>query len=109
MPFAVILLLAAWVLLFLSTRYVSVASMGAALLLPLITHIGARFHHVGNDHSQPTLWQAGLWNKPLFAMSCAIALLAIWSHRGNIRRLLNGTENRFHRKPKQAYTPPDSH
>ena len=102
MPFAVILLFAAWALLFLSTRYVSVASMGAALLLPVITHLGARFHHVANDPSQPSLWQAGLWNKPLFAMSCAIALLAIWSHRANIRRLLNGTENRFQRKSKSS-------
>ena len=96
--FGVLLLLVVWALLFLTTRYVSVASMGAALSLPLLTHLGARFHHVGNDPAAPTLWQAGTWNKPLFALTVAIAVMAVWKHRGNIRRLVDGTENRFSRK-----------
>lgn len=96
--FGVMLLLVVWALLFLTTRYVSVASMGAALSLPLLTHLGARFHHVGNDPAAPTLWQAGTWNKPLFALTVAIAVMAVWKHRGNIRRLVDGTENRFSRK-----------
>lgn len=96
--FGVLLLLVVWALLFLTTRYVSVASMGAALSLPLLTHLGARFHHVGNDPAAPTLWQAGTWNKPLFALTVAIAAMAVWKHRGNIRRLIDGTENRFSRK-----------
>lgn len=99
--FGVMLLLVIWALLFLTTRYVSVASMGAAAALPLLTHIGARFHHVDNDKSLPTLWEAGTWNKPLFALSVAIAVMAIWKHRSNIQRLLNGTENRFVPKSKR--------
>ena len=30
-----------------------------------------------------------------FSFSVVIALLVIWMHRANIKRLLNGTENRF--------------
>lgn len=98
MPAAIVILLAVWVLLFLSTRYVSVASIGAAAVLPVLTHLGARFHHVNNDKSLPTLWEAGTWNKPLFTFSVVIAVLAIWKHRSNIQRLRAGTENRFERK-----------
>ena len=97
MPFGVVLLIAVWLLLFVITRYVSVASIGAAAALPILTHIGARFHK-GPDGL--TLWEAGTWNKPLFVFSVVIAVLAIWKHRGNIQRLMNGTENRFQPKKK---------
>jgi glycerol-3-phosphate acyltransferase PlsY len=99
--FGVLLLALVWLGLFLATRYVSVASIGAAAALPLVTHLGARFHHVNNDRTLPTLWQAGTWNKPLFAFTLAIAILAIWKHRANIRRLLAGSEHRFVPKSKQ--------
>ena len=98
--FGVLLLGFLWVALFLGTRYVSVASIGVAAALPLVTHLGARFHHVNNDPSLPTLWQAGTWNKPLFAFTAAIAVLAIWKHRANIRRLRAGTEHRFTRRKR---------
>ena len=98
--FGVCLVMLVWLGLFLTTRYASVASMGAAAALPVITHLGARFHHVNNDPLQPTLWKAGVWNKPLFVFSIVVAVLAIWKHRSNIRRLIQGTENRLERKPK---------
>lgn len=103
--FGVMLLLIIWAVLFLTTRYVSVASMGAAAALPVITHLGARFHHVDNNKALPTLWEAGTWNKPLFALTLAIAVMAIWKHRANIQRLRDGTENRFVPKSKRG-TPP---
>lgn len=99
MPFAVVLLLAVWFAVFAATRYVSAASIAAAAALPVLTHIGARFHK-GPDGR--TLWEAGTWNKPLFVFTVIIAVLAIWKHRANIRRLLDGTENRFERKKKPA-------
>lgn len=98
MPAAIVLLIVVWALLFFTTRYVSVASIGAAMVLPVLTHMGARFHHINNDKAMPTLWEAGTWNKPLFAFSVVIAVLAIWKHRSNIQRLRNGTENRFSKK-----------
>lgn len=96
--FGVALVLLIWLGLALTTRYVSVASMGAAVALPVMTHLGARFHHLENDPAKPTLWEAGLWNKPLFGLAVAIAVMAVWKHRANIQRLLAGTENRFGRK-----------
>jgi glycerol-3-phosphate acyltransferase PlsY len=96
--FGVLLLLVIWFAIFRTTRYVSVASIGAAAALPVLTHLGTRFHHVNNDKSLPTLWEAGTWNKPLFVFSVIIAALAIWKHRTNIKRLMNGTESRFEPK-----------
>ncbi len=92
MPFAVLLLMVVWVLLFLTTRYVSVASVGAAVALPLLTLWGSWHHGRIQD---------GTWNKPLFVFSLVIAILAIWKHRTNIQRLCNGTENRFTPKSKR--------
>lgn len=88
-PFGMCLVAVAWALLFFTTRYVSVASMGAAVILPLLTLWGSWHHGRIQD---------GTWNKSLFALSVAIAVLAVWRHRGNIRRLMDGTENRFERK-----------
>lgn len=89
MPFAVLLLLVVWLLLILITRYVSVASMGAACALPLLTLWGSWHHGRIQD---------GTWNKPLFVFSIIIAVLAVWKHRANIQRLREGTEPRFDRK-----------
>ncbi len=100
MPAAILILVLIWLVLFKITRYVSVASIVAVALVPIITHLGARFHHVHNDKSLPTLWESGTWNKPLFAFSVLVALLGIWKHRSNIKRLIAGTENRFEKKSK---------
>jgi glycerol-3-phosphate acyltransferase PlsY len=89
MPFAVLILAGLWLLLFFTTRYVSVASMGAAAVLPLVTLWGSWHHGRIQD---------GTWNKPLFILTIVIAALALWKHRANICRLREGTENRFHRK-----------
>lgn len=98
-PLAVLILIGVWLLLFLTTRYVSIASMGAAAAVPVITHLQERLARNAEGLSP---WQAGTWNKPLFAFTLIIAVLAIWKHRSNIRRLLDGTENRFVPKSKRA-------
>jgi glycerol-3-phosphate acyltransferase PlsY len=92
MPMAVLILVFVFIIVFMLTRYVSVASMAAALVLPIMTHLGARFHKTPEGIS---LWEAGTWNKPLFVFSILIATLAIWKHRTNIIRLRDGTESRF--------------
>lgn len=89
MPFAVLILLAIWLLLFLTTRYVSVASIGASVSLPFLTLWGSWHHGRIQD---------GTWNKPLLVFSVVIAVLAVWKHRANLSRLRNGTELRFSRK-----------
>lgn len=93
MPFAVGLLILVFLAVFLTTRYVSLASIIAAAALPLLTLWGSWHHGRIQD---------GTWNKPLFVFSLTIAILAVWKHRSNIERLRNGTEHRFTRKPKSA-------
>jgi glycerol-3-phosphate acyltransferase PlsY len=86
MPAAVVLLLVVFIITLATTRYVAVASSVAAISLPILTHLGARFHG---------RWEDGTWNKPLFFFSLAIAILAVWKHRTNFSRLREGTESRF--------------
>ncbi len=72
--------LACWgtfALLWLTTRYVSLGSVGAAAVFPIMT--GIVFHNTG-----------------VTVLSALIAALVIWAHRENIRRLCSGTENKFH-------------
>ncbi len=93
MPAAVLILAAIWLLVFGISRFVSLASIVAAAALPLITLLGSWLHgKIQND----------TWNKPLFGFSVLIAVLAIWKHRSNIQRLMDGTEHRFNRKPKST-------
>jgi acyl phosphate:glycerol-3-phosphate acyltransferase len=91
MPAAVLILLLIFLMTFLLSRYVSLASMVAAGALPFVTLAGSWFH--GKI-------QNGTWNKPLFAFTVIIAILAIWKHRSNISRLRAGTEHRFTRRAK---------
>jgi glycerol-3-phosphate acyltransferase PlsY len=69
-----------WIVAFALCRYASVASIVAAVALP-----------------------ATVWLTPnsllLRIVTTALGLLAIFKHRGNIKRLLNGTEQRFGQKP----------
>ena len=91
MPAAIVILFMVWLTLFLCTRYVSVASIVAVAVLPVITLWGSWWHGRIQD---------GTWNKPLFVFSVMVALLGVWKHRSNIQRLIAGTENRLERKPK---------
>jgi glycerol-3-phosphate acyltransferase PlsY len=65
-----------WVVLFLLFRYASLASMVAALSLPIAA--------VVLGYSWPVI---------LFAVCAAAAVLFL--HRGNVKRLLHGEESRF--------------
>jgi len=89
MPAGIGILLIVWVLVFLVSRYVSLASIIAAVVLPLVTLWGSWHHGRIQD---------GTWNKPLFAFTVLIAVMAVWKHKTNIQRLRAGTENRFVRK-----------
>ena len=66
-----------FLLLWLTTRYVSLGSVTGAFSFPVTT----------------LLFFRGNWT--VFALSLAIAALVIWAHRSNIGRLLHGTESRF--------------
>lgn len=74
-----------WLLLFTVTRYVSIASIVAAVSLPAAVGILVLLHRAD--------WLG-------FTVSVVMAALAIWRHRSNIVRLSAGTEPRFERKKK---------
>jgi glycerol-3-phosphate acyltransferase PlsY len=68
-----------WITLAATTRYSSVASLGAAVLAPG--------------------WALALVGNPSYAAVLAlVAALIIWRHRENIRRLRDGTEGRIGQK-----------
>ena len=63
--------------LWLTTRYVSLGSVAAAVSLPFTTYFV--FH-----------------NTACTVLGTCISLLVLWAHRSNIKRLLSGTESKFH-------------
>lgn len=71
----------AWLILFLSTRYVSVASIGAALALAIAVWWPLRLYAAH-----------GIWFPCVLTL---LAFVAVWKHRSNIARLCAGTESRF--------------
>lgn len=80
-PIAVLAGLVVWLLLVFATGYVSLASIMAAIVLPLIV----------------LLMQGA---NPVFYLSLALAAFVIYAHRANVRRLLRGEEHRFRRKAR---------
>jgi glycerol-3-phosphate acyltransferase PlsY len=84
-PLAALAASLVWIVVFLSTRYTSIASMAGATALPLLV-----------------LVFGGSWPVFAFALGAALAILVL--HRANIRRLVRGEENRFelHRRRPRA-------
>ena len=78
--------LAVWIAVFLLTRYASVASMVAAVSLPVAAAL------------------LGLsWPVIAFATVAAVAVLVL--HRANVKRLLAGTESRFQLRRRAPRAP----
>jgi glycerol-3-phosphate acyltransferase PlsY len=75
-PLACVCALAVWGLVAATTRYVSVASIAAAVVLPIAVWFTKQ-------------------SVPMTCVMAALSLLAIYKHKGNLRRLREGTENRL--------------
>lgn len=86
LPLPLVCGLAAWALAFFTTRYVGLASIAAALAVAASAVV---LHLLRGNPSAP-----------LAGFACFIGLLAVWRHRANIRRMINGTEPKFTRKSK---------
>jgi glycerol-3-phosphate acyltransferase PlsY len=78
---------AVWIIVFYASRFVSLASILAALSLPVAAAL--------TRHGALSIWITSL-----------VAAFVVFRHRSNIRRLLNGTENRFDRKGPAAEEAP---
>lgn len=83
MPIAAITIFLVWLLIFETTRYVSLASVIAATALPFAIAVLIRM-----GKTQGVV---------LFYFSAAMTALVVWRHRSNLVRLWNGTEQRFTR------------
>jgi len=79
-PWAVLAAFGVWLATVLSTRIVSLASILAALAVPVVV---AFTPHEGG--------------RGLLAFTVALALFVVWAHRTNVGRLLAGEEHRFGR------------
>lgn len=82
-PWALLTIVIIWILVFAGTRYVSMGSLAAAVALPFASWL---------THESLTK----------VVVTAAMGALAIHKHRGNIQRLLNGTEPRFGEKKPEA-------
>ncbi len=82
-PWALLIILSLWILLFALTRYVSVGSLAASFTLPFATWFTTH-------------------NWTLTLVTGAMGGLAIYKHKANIQRLLSGTEHRIGATKRQA-------
>jgi len=79
-----------WITVVLIWRYVSLASIIAAIAFPIVLILAISII--------PNWYFNLLW--PLLAVATLIPLFVIFRHRENIKRLIAGTENRILEKPK---------
>lgn len=89
-PMPLIVALVVWVVVFFISRYVSLASITAAAVLPVVAWAFA-MANIGKPVAQ---------SKWTLIFLTVVAVLAIVRHHSNIRRLLNGTESRFGKDKK---------
>ena len=76
---------ALWIIVFYFTRYVSLASLVGAVVLPVAILV------LSHDP-----------RSPVFIASVVIASFVFWTHRANIGRLRRGEEHRFVKKDTAA-------
>lgn len=81
-PIAAVICLAVFVSVVFLTRYVSVGSIVAALSLPIVLAL-------------MQVWFQQDIPDAFFEFSILVSVLIVFTHRKNIRRLIEGTENRF--------------
>ena len=84
LPVALGISIALWLVVLALTRYVSVASIAAAFILPFAA------------------WWPGRSSRTMILVAAMIGALAIYKHRSNMQRLMNGTENRTGKKKEAA-------
>lgn len=93
-PLPLAIALGLWIAGFALSRYVSVASILAAISLPVSASV--------------QMLRAGAWDVPLLVFTLFLATMATWRHRTNIQRLCRGEENRFEPGKKKQPSPTPS-
>ena len=90
-----LLALAAWILTMAFVRIVSVASMIAAIALPVVTIWMLWSPSVPLELTPSEAFSRQL---PALTISILIAALVLWRHRSNFKRIIEGTEERVGRQ-----------
>jgi glycerol-3-phosphate acyltransferase PlsY len=88
-PGPLLIILSVWIIIFALTRYVSLASISAAFTLPFAA------------------WAVGD-SRTIILITAALTSLAIYRHKTNIKRLIDGTESKItlkKRMPSEAPKP----
>lgn len=80
-PIPMVISMTVWIVVFAISRYVSLASLCGAVVLPIAIYA---------LHPDP--------RSPVFIASVIIAAFVFWTHRANIGRLRRGEEHRFVKK-----------
>ncbi len=91
MPIAIFVAVLAWLATLKISRYVSAASIAAAIAIPITVLIQSFF--------------TGKFNPAIFGFALFVCVLAIWKHRSNILRLRKGEEPRRERKKSPPQSP----
>ena len=81
-PIPTLTAIGVWLVLFLSTGYVSLGSIIAPFTVPVMILVQSKFFKF---EVSPVI----------FGFSIVIALFMVWTHRLNIKRLIQGKEKRF--------------
>jgi glycerol-3-phosphate acyltransferase PlsY len=87
-PWALAISLSTWFIVLWLTRYVSVASIAASLILPFGT------------------WVVHCYSLRMVIITGVMGALAIYKHKANIVRLMNGTENKLKQRPSATDAKP---
>lgn len=87
-PYAFLSSLAVFIIVVYITRYVSLGSIAAAIAFPIFLILVFENYSV-----------------PLIGLGVFASVFIIFTHRKNIQKLLNGTENKFTGKSKQSSGP----
>ena len=82
-PIPMVCLIGLFVVVLLTTRMVSMASISATIGLPVMAGLLYRYG-------------TGLWAIPMpyLVACCLMAAVVLWTHRSNMKRVLQGTERR---------------
>lgn len=84
-PWMLLVLLAIFLIVFLTTKIVSAGSITVAVSYPILTLIFGLI-----NHTETVLWDT--------LVALILGGLVVFFHRANIKRLLNGTESKFGKK-----------
>ncbi len=91
MPYALIAAVTGFLIVLKTTRYVSLGSISAAIIIPITIAVESLIR--------------GSWDGYILGFALFVCLLAIWKHRANIQRLCRGEENRTGKKTDNSGTP----